>query len=747
MLDIRTLTVLGAITMAVSAAAFFSLYRFRFADKSPLVWGVSSTAITLGCVLLACRDAIGPVSSIIAANLLIVFGYGLIWAGMRLFLERKAPIGRIALFLLVLAPLLYWFTFHDPSITVRTCLVRLALAILAALTWRELARDDPGRYGRPQRVVAGLYALETVVNAAFALAPFFTEPANDFLNAGLVTALFLLVCNVYMIIHILGIVVLYGEYFRRDLVAARDGAEAASTAKSRFLAHMSHELRTPLNGLLGMLELLRAAASETERRDYLEAADSSAHSLLAIINDILTLSRLEAHKYTLAPGLFPLAATLEEILGPFSYLAAQQGLAFSLTVTPPEAWIETDAARIRQIVLNLTGNALKFTRQGRIDVTAAVAAEAPGEDRLRLCVADTGCGISPDNHTFIFDNFSQTEDGARQGGAGLGLAISRQLARLLGGDIHVASVAGAGSRFTLDIPCRSVPPGDVPQAATPTARPTVADLASIPPLRLLLVDDFAPNRTMLAAMLRKAGHAVTEAADGEAAVASVAAAPFDLVLMDNRMPGMDGQEATGRIRELPGGGPPVVGLTASALPGDRQRCLAAGMDDYLVKPVSLAALRNVLLRFARPQDKRGDAPAAWPGALGGTVLPPAPRRPAAEPPGRRQIDWERALAFMGGHREDLVELCGVVEQTFGQTLAALAASGPQDFPDGLRDVGHRLRPSLEAFGALALGGLAEDVDRAADCGDRAGLKTATGKLRQGLEAFLVELRAGVKTLE
>jgi signal transduction histidine kinase/CheY-like chemotaxis protein/HPt (histidine-containing phosphotransfer) domain-containing protein len=737
-LDIRTLVLVGAVIMAVSTAVFFSLYRVRLADRSPLAWGVSSAVITLGCVLLACRGVIAPLYSIIAANLLISLGYGLIWVGMRLFMDRPARLALVAIAPCALAPILAWFTYVDPSMPVRTVAVRLGLAVLPVLIRYELRSGGFPRYGRPQRVVAGLYAMEAVLNFAFALAAAFADQTDSFLNAGVVTMLFLLVCNVYMIIHVLGVVVLYGERFRREMADARDAAEAASTAKSRFLAHMSHELRTPLNGLIGMLELSQAAASDAERRNYLDVAAASAQSLLAIINDILDLSRLEAGKLTVSNSVFPLAPTLAEILAPFEHMARSRGLAFSLTVEPPEAWIEADAVRLRQITLNLTGNALKFTRQGRIDVTARTWADAGDGHRLALSVTDTGSGIAPDKLEGIFENFSQADEGEKMGGAGLGLTISRQLARLMGGDIHVASTVTEGSCFTVDIPCRVLDPDVLPRE-TPPQRATVADLAGIPRMRVLLADDFEPNRLVTATLLQKAGHAVDTVADGEGAVRAVRYdGPYDLVLMDVGMPGLDGLEATRLIREEADGGPPVVALTASALPGDRERFLAAGMVDYLAKPVSLAELRRVLARFA-PQDVPRDEAARAAAPVVAHVPPDVPFE--SEPrPGTSGIDWSQALEFMGGQAADLAKLCVVLERVLVEDLAALSVAVGRGDPGALFAVSHRLRPSFLGFGARALAEKAREIENAAKAGeaDRAGVLAL--ELIRGMEAFLAELR-------
>gem|GEM_PF-1603042 len=730
-LDIRTLVLVGAVTMAVSTVVFFSLYRFRFGDKSPLAWGISSAAITVGCLLLALRDAIPPVYTVVVANMFFVFGYAMIYSGVRLFMGRT-PLWALAVVApLVLAPILAWFAFVEPSLAVRSLAIRLFLSLIPALIWRELAaRGGAWRYGRPQRVVAGLYAVETVLNLFFALASPFAYDTNNFFTSGVVSALFLLSCNIYMLIHVLGVVVLYGERYRGELADAKEAAEEASRAKGRFLAHMSHELRTPLNGLIGMLELSRDTASDTERREFLDVAAFSAQSLLTLINDILDLSRLEAGKLTVSPEAFALAPALDAVLAPFARMAQAQGLGFAVRVAPEDVRIEADAIRLRQIVLNLVGNALKFTSRGRIDVDIRVAPARPGPARLTLCVADTGCGIPSDMLERVFENFSQTAEGAQKGGTGLGLTISRQLARLMGGELTVSSVAGEGARFGLDMPCRVLDPAEA-QPAESAAETVMAELAAVPRMRVLVVDDFEPNRLVISTRLHKAGHHVAEAVDGPGAVAAVAANAFDLVLMDIGMPGMDGLSATRRIRAVSGAHPPIVALTAAAFPGDRERCLEAGMDDYLVKPLRLADLHRVLVRFA----PSGPVPAA---DVGPAIPSPVARTASRQV--RTIIDWACALEFMGGRQEDLETLCGVVEQVFAKERAALqddiAAGGLGDLPRRA----HTLRPTFLSFGSTGLAGLVQDVEVAIREGDADEARRLAVELEKGMADFLAELK-------
>jgi len=744
-LDIRTLLLLDAVALAVSAVVFLGLYRFRFADKSPLAWGLGSAAITLGCLLLALRGVIPLFFSIVAANMCIVFGHGMFLCGIRLLMGRPSWCLPVAVVPCLMAPFLAWFTYVDPSLPIRTLVARLFICLVAVLIWRELTVAKPTPPGRLQRVVAWVYAVEAVVTFFSAVTAPFAETTNDLFDTSVFTAVFLVLSNVFILVNSLAMVVLYGEHYRQKLADARDAAEAASRAKSRFLAHMSHELRTPLNGLMGMLDLSRDAGTEAERREYLDVAAFSAQGLLTIINDILDLSRLEAGKMPAAPGPFALAPVLDTVLQPFARMAEARGLEFAVRVVPEDVRIEADVTRLRQVVLNLVGNALKFTANGRIDVEARVSPAAPGEARLTLCVADTGSGIPVDMLERIFENFSQTDAGAQKGGTGLGLTISRQLAQLMGGDLTVTSVPGEGSRFCLDMPCRvldpaACEPGGVPgtaagdpandPAGVPRMRePRIAE----PRMRVLVVDDYEPNRMILAAQLKKAGHHVSEAADGEEAVKAVSAGgadAFDLVLMDIGMPVLDGLAATRRIRDVSGAHPPIVALTAAAMPGDRERCLEAGMDEYLAKPLRPDDLHRVLWRFApkgRPQAASRDVPSC--------LAPDAP------PSGTAHIDWAKALEYAGGNAEDLEMLCGVVEEFFAKEGAALqgeaVASDLRALPDRL----HTLRPTLAGFGATELAALAWNLESLAREGRGGDIPGLAAELEKGLAVFLAELKA------
>jgi signal transduction histidine kinase len=391
----------------------------------------------------------------------------------------------------------------------------------------------------------------------------------------------------------------------RELARVREAAEAASKAKTRFLAAMSHEIRTPLNAVLGMNGLLLASPLNDEQRRHAELIRSSGQSLLAIINDILDLSKIEAGRMELEIVDFALAETVREVVSLLAVRAEAKGLALELTLPadlPPV--VRGDPSRLRQVLFNLIGNGLKFTDAGCVRVALAHRAVEPtpgGRDtiELRIVVSDTGIGIAQDVLPKLFQRFSQADSSTarRFGGTGLGLAISREIVELMHGRIEVASRPGEGSRFTVLI---RVEPGSAAALQAPDSDAPAAPPAR--PLRILVAEDNGVNQILIKAMLDQQGHFSDIVADGIEVVRQVQAARYDLVLMDIQMPDMDGQSATEAIRALPGpvSRVPIVAMTANAMPEERAAYLAAGMNDHVAKPLSARLLAEVIGRVAAP---------------------------------------------------------------------------------------------------------------------------------------------------
>ena len=382
-----------------------------------------------------------------------------------------------------------------------------------------------------------------------------------------------------------------------QLIQTREEAEKANSAKSDFLAMMSHELRTPMNGVLGMLQLLETTQMTDEQVEYAALASESTEHLLKVINDILDFSRIERAPLELEHIPFNLAELINSCAQAFAHSAQQRGLNLQLQLADgmPALYVQGDPTRIRQILVNLIGNALKFTEHGQV----AIQAQWQSLDHELLwftcTVRDSGIGISPDNLEQMFNAFQQADSSIsrRYGGTGLGLPIARTLAERMGGTLRAQSVEGQGSVFTLEMPLA------LSRQTLPTPVPAARAASSNGEGRtVLLVEDNPVNQTVIEAMLRSLGFTVSVANDGAQAVRSAESLIFEAILMDCRLPIIDGYEATRQIRQLPGCSEvPIIALTANALQGDREACLAAGMNDYLAKPFKRTDLQQILQRW------------------------------------------------------------------------------------------------------------------------------------------------------
>lgn len=400
----------------------------------------------------------------------------------------------------------------------------------------------------------------------------------------------------------------------RVLEESKRKAEQSARIKADFLANMSHEIRTPLNGILGLSDLLMESSLTPEQRHQLQSLRESADSLLALVNDILDFSRIEAGKVQLETVAFSVRSLIHSLQDLYGPLADKKGIRLTTTVDPvmPDL-VKGDMHRLRQVVTNLLGNAIKFTEEGEVALEVKWVEAHSDRVHFRIAVRDTGIGISSEHQSKIFDAFTQADTSItrRFSGSGLGLSISAQLTLLMGGNLTVESQPGRGSTFVVDL-WLTAAGHEVTSEASSQTHAIDSSGASLtgPMVRILLAEDNEINQQVALGLLKKRNYNVSVAKNGREALELLQKQSFDLVLMDQMMPEIDGLEATSRLRELEKGTSkhlPVIAMTANAMAGDRERCLAAGMDDYLSKPIRKEELfriiDNVLQKISENQSK------------------------------------------------------------------------------------------------------------------------------------------------
>jgi len=508
------------------------------------------------------------------------------------------------------------------------------------------------------------------------------------------------------------------------LVSAMKKADAATRAKSNFLANMSHEIRTPLNAVLGMAELALLETDEDKRERYLHRIMEAGNSLLTVINDILDFSKIEARKLTLESLNFDLRQVLESVMDIHRLQTSAKSLAFDLHVDEEvPAVLVGDPSRLKQVLINLISNAVKFTERGGITVSVSLSGDAGRKDGgvvLEFAVADTGIGIPADKQLDVFESFLQADETItrKHGGTGLGLAICKLLVELMNGRMHLSSTEGEGSTFSFTARFAIGDPAALPKPAPDAPPPAVGHL------RVLLADDNALNRFLAKALLEQHGHDVTTVENGAQALEAVREHSFDLALMDVQMPVMDGITATRAIRD-PNSGVldpklPIVAITAHALKGDRERFIEAGMNDYISKPVSMDAFYAAISRV-----------------MEGRPAPAEEEPPTPEKGSSAAFDRVEALERLGGRNDLLRRMDEFFIRDAPVDLEGVKASlARKDFAEAKR-LAHSIKGAARTIGAARVGSRAEQLEFF--CGQKDGpscdnkLKTLELELQEALE--------------